>query len=69
MKALRIFTVVGLGLLFLGGCGDKPTPPGPTPTKTFYLNGKFTSVKGTAKTVSLDQAKLAATMALKNLEP
>lgn len=62
---------VALGIILVIACGKDPEPnpgPGPNPSKTFELHGKFIDVKGTVKTVSVEQAKLAATMALKNLE-
>lgn len=55
-----------LGVVLVS-CG-KETPPPIDPLTTFIVSGKHIEVKGTVKTVSVEQAKTAISMVIKNLE-
>lgn len=60
--------IVVIGVVLACGKDPEPVPPIPPANMAFSVVGKFSEVKGTAKTVTAAQAKLAVVMAFKNLE-
>lgn len=71
LKLIDLLIVSALYLAFgvvLVSCGKEQTPPPIDPATTFIISGKHIEVKGTVKTVSVEQAKTALGMVIKNLE-
>jgi hypothetical protein len=72
MKALSVQYLLGLVLIALvvalTSCGkDAPVPP-IDPNTQFELKSKYYTVKGTAKTVTVGEARYIAGLIVRNLE-
>lgn len=64
---LVLFISVGIGV---SSCGkdDGPNPPAPPISKTFEFKNDSIEIKGFVKTVTVEEAKVAVGLAIRDLE-